>query len=39
MKLVIGELEKSGKARLFSDDNNNNNNNRNSFKESGLKFF
>lgn len=35
MKLVIGEMEKSGKARLFSDDNSNST----SFKERGVKFF
>lgn len=40
MKLVITELEKSGKARLFSDDTTSSTSNTsNSFKESGLKFF
>ena len=33
MKLAIGELEKSGNARLFSDETSQ------SFKESGVKFF
>ena len=33
VKIVIEELEKSGKARLFSDDSST------SFKENGLKFF
>lgn len=33
VKIIIEELEKNGKARLFSDDSST------SFKESGLKFY